>query len=182
MSIVLRPFLLAVVLVGLTRVAGAAPLVGRDLRDVPLVDSWDRTDALASHQGRPMLLLYEDKGSGGVNSDLKKELAEVAQDGRYKALITLIPVADVSSYDFWPVRSVAKRTVQKQSLATRTNIYCDWTGQVREKLGLMRKTSNVVLFDKTGKVIFAYAGALSAELRTALFGLLREQVESMLEP
>ena len=162
--------------------AFAAPVVGSQRPDVALEDSWERIESLAQYNGMPILVLYEDKSSSSMNADFKKELAEVAQDGRYKGIVAFIPVADVSGYDYWPVRGFARRSVQKQSLATRTNIICDWKGAIREALGLTKKASNVVLYDRSGKVVFAHAGSLSPEQRAVLFAMLRDQVDQAAKP
>ena len=163
----------------LPRGARALPPVGAVRADVAMEDSWERAETLAQYDGMPMLVLYEDRGSGQLNADFKRELAEVARDGRYKGIVAFIPVADVSSYDYWPVRGFARRSVQKQSLATRTNIFCDWKGAIRDALQLTRKTSNVVLYDQGGKVVFAHAGALSSEERAKLFALLKALVDAV---
>lgn len=170
-----------IVVLAVMRGAIGLPAVGSVRPNVVMVDSWDRGDELAFHDGQPMLLLYEDRGSGQLNAAFKRELTEVAQDGRYKSAITFVPVADVSSYDFWPARGFAKRSVQKQALATRTNIICDWDGTLREALGLGKKTSNVVLYDARGRVVFAFAGAMSPEQRATLFALLREQIDATVQ-
>lgn len=155
----------------------ALPAVGTSRADAQLEDSWERLDAFSNYRGMPVLVLYEDKSSSGQNVELKRELTEIAQDGRYKGIVAFMPIADVSSYDYWPVRAFARRSVQKQSLATHTNIICDWKGVVRDALGLDKKSSNVVLYDKDAKVVFAHAGALSPEQRAVLFAMLRDQVE-----
>ncbi len=165
-------------ILGAPGVALALPPVGATRADVTMEDSWERTEILSQYDGKPMLVLYEDRGSGQQNAEFKKELADVAQDGRYKGIVTFVPVADTSSYDYWPVRGFARRSVQKQSLATHTNIMCDWKGAIREALQLTRDTSNVVLYDKAGKVVFAHAGAMSAEQRATLFALLKVQVDA----
>ena len=169
------PFIAATLLLSAT--ASALPAIGAIRADAQMEDSWERPDALSNYRGMPMLVLYEDKSSGGQNAEFKKELAEVAQDGRYKGVVAFLPVADVSGYDYWPVRTFARRSVQKQSLATRTNIICDWKGTVRETLLLDKKSSNVVLYDKDAKVVFAHAGAMTPEQRAKLFALLRDQVD-----
>ncbi len=169
---------MATALIALPRAVGATPPVGAQRPNVALEDSWEREDALDNYRGMPMLVLYEDKSSGMLNTDFKKELAEVAYDGRYKGVVAFIPVADVSSYDYWPLRTFARRSVQKQSIATRTNIVCDWKGTVRQALGLDGNTSNVVLYDKDGKVVFAHAGAMTADQRALLFALLKVQVDA----
>jgi hypothetical protein len=157
--------------------ANAVPAVGSGRPDVTLQDGWDRTLELARYRGMPILVVYEDKDSATINQGLKEELSKLAKGDRYKRLIALVAVADVSGYDYWPVRGFVKDAIKSESHKQGTLIYCDWDGHVRGALGLHRGTSNVVLFGKDDKVLFSHAGALSSEQQRALIGLLREQVD-----
>lgn len=158
--------------------AGAVPKVGSVRPNVTLQDGWDRTFDMGRYKGMPILVVYEDKDSATLNQALKDELAKLAKGDRYKRLIALVAVADVSGYDFWPVRGFVKDAIQSESHKQGTLIYCDWDGRVRSALGLRRGTSNVVLFGRDDKVLFSYAGALSATQQKELIGLLREQVDA----
>lgn len=140
---------------------------------VVLRDAWDRTYDLANTQGRPLLVLYEDKGSANQNDALKSELAQLAKGDAYKNKIGLVAIADVSSYDYWPARGFVKDAIKSESQKQGTNIYCDWKGTVRSAFSFERGLSNVVLYDKDGNIIFVHAGAMSAERRGELVLLLR---------
>lgn len=145
--------------------------------DVRLRDAWDRTYELSGFRGMPILVLYEDKDSVHLNQPLKAELAALAKHGNYKRSVALVAVADVSSYDYWPVRGIVKGAIQDESHKQGTLIYCDWDGRVRHVLGLGRGTSNVVLYGRTGQVLFRGAGALSTEQRALLLSHLRREVD-----
>jgi hypothetical protein len=144
---------------------------------VRLVDAWDRSDDIGRYRGMPTLLVYEDKDSAQTNIVLKRELGDLAKGDRYKRSISLIAMADVSSYDYWPARGFVKDAIKKESVAQATLIFCDWNGSVRNALGLRAHASNIVLYGRDGAILFSHVGALSAERRAELIGLLRRQVE-----
>ena len=89
----------------------------------------------------------------------------------------IFSVADVTGYDYWPIRGFVKDAIQKESHKQKTNIYCDWDGRIRTALRLNRNASNVVLYDKNGAVVFSQAGLLSPEERKDLVGRLRAALE-----
>lgn len=152
----------------------ALPRTGSDLPALSLRDAWDRTYDLSP--GLPVLLVYEDRDSATQNDALKKQLATLAKGDVYKKRIALVAVADVSEYDFWPARGFVKDAIKEESTRQGTAIYCDWTGSVRSSLRLDRGSSNVVLYDRAGKVIFARSGPLTAAQRAELVDLLRAQL------
>lgn len=164
------------VLLPLTGAAGALPRVGSARPDVKLVDAWERSLQLDSLKGMPVLVVYEDKESSTQNKALKDELAKLAKGDKYKKSIALVAVADVQGYDYWPVRGFVKKAIREESSKMNTVIYCDWDGGARGKLALDRGTSNVVLYGKDGKVLFAHGGAMPEAKRKELIGLLRAQV------
>ena len=164
------------VLALVTAEAGALPTVGAIRPEVRLLDSWDRTLPLSRLRGMPTLLLYEDKDSADENAPLKAQLAELARGDTYRRSIALVAIADVSGYDYWPVRGFVKDALKDESHKQNTVIYCDWDGGVRGALGLEKDTSNVVLYGRDGRVIFASRGPLGEGQRRALVELLRAQL------
>ena len=170
-------FALASIALAITGDALAVPTPGAPRPDVTIADAWDRPIRLSRYVGVPMLLLYEDKDSTGENALLKADLARLAEGDRYKTSVALVAIADVSGYDYWPVRGFVKSAIRDESYRQKTPIYCDWDGQARRALALDCGTSNVVLFGRDGKVLFAHAGPLSEEGRGELLALLRHEVE-----
>jgi hypothetical protein len=156
--------------------ARALPTQGAARPDVALEDAWDRAIHLERYLGMPMLVLYEDKGSTTENAALKAELARLAEGDRYKERVALVAVADVTGYDYWPVRGFVKSAIRDESRKQKTPIYCDWDGHVRRALDLEQGTSNVLLFGRDGKVLFAHAGPLSEGARAELLARLRSEV------
>jgi len=160
----------------LFREAWALPKEGDLLATAVLVDADGARFDTATTKGKPLLIVYEDKDSGKDNQTLKDELAALAKDGNYTQAVALVAVADVSAYDFWPARGFVKDAIRKESRKAGTTIYCDWDGSFRSKLSLNKGKSNIVLVGKSGKVLYAAQGAMGANARLRLFGLLKGEV------
>lgn len=156
--------------------AFAVPEAGSARPDIRLHDAWDRTLELKSLHGMPVLVVYEDKDSASQNQAFKDDLGQLARGDRYKDQIALVAVADVDGYDYWPVRGFVKSAIRDESRKWNTVIYCDWNGGVRQSLRLDRGASNVVLFGKSGRVLFSHAGPMSREQRAQVIALLRREV------
>src|SRR4028118_1226033 len=73
-----------------------------------LEDADGRVLWMKSLKGKPTLIVYEDKDSATQNQPLKNDLAKLAKGDKYKSKVALAAVADVSSYDFWPVKGFVK--------------------------------------------------------------------------
>ena len=157
--------------------AAALPASGATRPDVQLTDAWDRSIRLSTYVGMPLLVVYEDKGSSSQNAALKQDLAVLARGDRYKKLIALVAVADVSGYDYWPIRGFVRSAIRSESTRQSTVIYCDWDGHVRTSLALEKGQSNVVLYARDGSVLYAHAGPMDADERTTFISKLRDQVE-----
>jgi Bacterial protein of unknown function (YtfJ_HI0045) len=150
----------------------ALPKLGEPRPNVVLKDAWDRTYDLANVGARPLLLVYEDKESSSQNQAFKDELAKMAK-GQHIDRIVLAAVADVDGYDYWPARGFVKDAIRSQSVAMGTSIFCDWSGSLRARLGLRRSQSTVILYDASGRVVFAHEGTMNAETRARAIALLR---------
>ncbi|MBP9114082.1 MAG: hypothetical protein KBF88_14820 [Polyangiaceae bacterium] len=157
--------------------AFALPKEGDDVGKGTVVDVDGNTFTVESTLGKPLLIVYEDKNSGTQNNALKEELGTFARDPKYKSMVLLAAVADVSSYNFWPARGFVKDAIRKESTKANTPIYCDWTGAFREALGLTRGKSNIVFVDKAGKVRYVAAGSMGEGARKRLLDLIRKEVE-----
>ena len=157
--------------------AGAVPAIGTRRPGIRLVDAWDRTFDLSSVGPRPLLVLYEDERAVSQNAAFKEELSRLAKGDRYESKIALAAIADVAGYDYWPVRGFVKDAIRGESHKAGTPIYCDWTGAARQAFGARPATSTVVLYDREGKAIFAFEGAMPQSARASLLGMLRRLVE-----
>lgn len=156
----------------------AVPSPGAPLPAAHVVDSEDNRFELASVRGRPILVVYEDKDSAHVNDAFKAELGRLARTGNYRNTIALVPVADVRSYDYWPVRGFVKDAIRDETKKQGTRIYCDWNGQFSRALSLQPGTSSIVLFGRSGRVLFSKAGRLSTAEIQRLIELLRAEAQT----
>jgi hypothetical protein len=143
-----------------------------------VVDAEGRALDLRAITGKPILVLYEDKGSAEVNAPLKKELSVLAKGDRYRTAVALVPVADVESYDFWPARGFVKSAIRSESRKIGATIYCDWDGSFRRAARIRAGTSNVLLIGgRDAKVIYAWEGPMPKEERQHFLRLLRAEVD-----
>lgn len=159
------------------RAALALPAEGEKAPNASVEDADGRALEMKSLRGKPILIMYEDKDSSAQNQALKDELSKLAKGDRYKSAIALAAVADVSAYNFWPVKGFVKDAIREESQKFGTTIYCDWDASFRKKYRMREGVSSVVLVGRDGLVLFAADGALSAEKRAQLLKLLRAQVE-----
>jgi hypothetical protein len=157
--------------------AFAAPKEGDAAPNARVEDADGRSTELKAFKGKPILIVYEDKDSAQQNQALKNDLSKLAKGDRYKSSVALAAVADVSSYDFWPVKGFVKDAIREESKKQGTTIYCDWSGSFRTTYKLRRGVSNVVLVGKDGRVLFAAEGTVPGPQRKRLIKLLREQIE-----
>jgi hypothetical protein len=157
--------------------AEALPRTGAASPRARLEDPDGRVLDLRFPGAKPTLILYEDRDSAGQNLPLKNDLLRVArQNAAASKAVVFAGVADVSDYDFWPVRGFAAQAVRKKSKETGRPIYCDWDGAFRRAYGLRRGFSTVVLVGRDGRVRFAAEGPLGPEARARLFELLASEV------
>ncbi|MCK6590549.1 MAG: YtfJ family protein [Polyangiaceae bacterium] len=168
--------LAAALLVGASA-ATALPARGSKVPNAKVEDADGRVLWMKSLKGKPILIVYEDKDSATQNQALKNDLSKLAKGDKYKSIVALAAVADVSSYDFWPVKGFVKDAIREESKKVGTTIYCDWDASFRSAFKLKEGTSSVVLVGRSGEVLFAAEGALSTDARKRLLALLKTEVE-----
>ncbi len=151
--------------------------VGAGRPPTRVLDANDRPFDVESVKGRPMLVVYEDKDHANLNVGLKDELSRLARGERYRRAVALVPVADVRTYDYWPVRGFVKDAIRDESKKLGATIYCDWDGAFGRAFALQHGTSSVVLVGKNARVLFAQDGKISAADTRRLLELLRAEVE-----
>ncbi len=155
----------------------ALPKEGVEAPNARLEDADGHKLQMSSLKGKPILIVYEDKDSATQNQPLKDDLSKLAKGDKYKSKVALAAVADVSGYDFWPVKGFVKDAIREESKKQQTTIYCDWDGSFRKTYGIRKGASNVILIGKDGRVLFAGSGALGANDRKRVIELLGAQVE-----
>jgi hypothetical protein len=178
-SLVLGVAALALSTLGSSSSALALPTEGDAAPNARLEDADGRAQELKAWKGKPILIVYEDKESATQNQPLKDILSKLAKGDRYKAAVALAAVADVSAYDYWPVKGFVKDAIRDESRKQGTTIYCDWSGSFRGAYRFHRGLSSIVLVGRDGHVLFAAEGVVSADQRQRLVDLLKSQVESV---
>lgn len=143
-----------------------------------VADADDRTLDLRAINGKPILVLYEDKDSAKMNEAFKADLSRLARGDRYRGAVALVPVADVQGFDFWPARGFVKDAIRSESKKIGATIYCDFDGAFQRAAGFRRGTSSVMLVGRNARVLFASEGPLGREQRERVISLLKAEVEA----
>jgi len=166
-----------VALVTLAAPAAALPTAGALRPAARVVDADDRELDLRAINGKPILVLYEDKDSSSLNAAFKDDLSRLAKGDRYKDAVALVPVADVQGFDFWPVRGFVKDAIRSESKKVGATIFCDWDGSFQRAASFRRGTSSVMLIGRDARVLFAAEGALTTDQRKRVIDLLRAEID-----
>jgi len=145
---------------------------GSSLGDFTLYDPDDTAFALSTLcAGRAALIVVEDKDGGGQNEDFKKRFG-VLQDTLGDQVV-LLPVADVSNYNYWPAKRFVKNALRNAGRKNGITVYADWSGEGRTALRPRPKLSNLVLVDKRHKVLWASSGQLTRSQEDELLELVK---------
>ncbi len=174
-------FALTVVLAMWAATSAALPKPGAVRPAVKLVDGWDRELDLA-RLGKPLLAIYEDKDDGFTNQQVKDDLTALEAAIAYRRSVAQIYVIDLTPWNYWPARGLAKNELQKWSNKVGVTMYVDFTGAAAQAFAFTKALSNVVLYDKDGKLLFAFAGPLPEPKRRELVSLVRSQVPTAAAP
>jgi len=149
--------------------AFAGPTLGTKRPVAAAVDPDGHALDLGALPGKTVVLFYEDRHTALVNAKLKDSLRALRKDAAHGERVAIVPVADVSSYNFWPARYFAKRAVRGKIKQYGERIYCDWTGKFRAAYGLREGVANVIVIGKNGDVLFFKEGKLTpAEVERVL--------------
>jgi hypothetical protein len=140
-----------------------ATLRGSDGKEVP-ISRW---------RGKPVILIYEDRHSTTLNSPFKEALFARGQARGLLGAASVVAVANLESYDFFPARGIALSHVRDEEKKWGIPILVDLKGTLGERpWGLPKKTSSVLLLDGGGQVVFRYSGRLKEQDMEAFFEAL----------
>jgi predicted transcriptional regulator len=156
----------------------ALPTEGGAAPNALIEDVGGRALELKAFKGKTILIVYEDKDSVTQNQALKDVLSQLAKGDRYKSTVAIAAIADVSAYDYWPLKGFVKDAIRDESRKQGTTIYCDWNGSFRGAYQLRRGLSSIILVGRDGHVLFASEGPVSADQRKRLLELLKAQVDA----
>ncbi len=146
--------------------------VGSTLGDFSLYDAEDNSFAFSTLcAGRAALIVCEDKDAGRQNQDFKQRFG-VLQDTLGDQVV-LLPVADVSNFNYWPAKRFVKRALRAAGKRDGITVYADWSGEGRAALRPRPKLSNLVLVDQNHKVLWASSGQLTKPQEDELLELVK---------
>jgi hypothetical protein len=158
--------------------AGAVPPAEVQRFEATLVDSRDVPVRLSIYRGRPLILFYEDRASADQNAGLKRALRERPEARRFGGTATVLGVADVAAYDFWPARDFVVSAIRDVERRDKVQVLLDWKKALREPpWNLPEKTSSVVLLDAQGHWVHAWSGAVEGLEEDHFFEVLVRLVE-----
>ena len=146
--------------------------------DFALESTTGATRHLRDYRGRVVIILYEDRDSNQQNDTLKRELAERARREDLTRDVALVPVANLSGYNFWPARGYARDAVVEIARTQSHEIMIDWSGDMATSYRFRAGQSHVLVVSRDGSVLFRTSGALSARFRQEFFNVLTQAVSS----
>ena len=136
------------------------------------------TRRLRDYAGRVVIIVYEDRDSNMQNDELKRELADHARRGELTRDVSLVAVANLSGYNFWPARGYARDAVVDIARRQGYEIMIDWSGEMAAAYHFRPARSHVLVVSRDGRVLFRYEGALSARLRANFFEAVGDAVRA----
>ncbi len=131
---------------------------------------------LQDYRGRAVILIYEDRESNQQNDELKRELAARARAQDLTRDVSVVPVANLAGYNFWPARGFARDAVVDIARAQGLEILIDWQGSMAGAYRFRPATSYVLVIDRAGQVIFRHAGTLPAQRRRDFFSAVSDAI------
>ncbi len=165
----------------LTACLAAGSAYGEALPTGP-VDATLRTSAgdevrLSRWRGKPVILFYEDKDSTTLNSALKETLFARGRERGLLDSASVVAVANLQKFDFFPARQIALSYVRDEEKKAGVPILVDLDGTLgAAPWQLPMKTSNVLLLDATGALVFRHSGKMKPEEQAAFFVTLSQLV------
>lgn len=142
------------------------------------VDATLRTSAgdevrLSRWRGKPVILFYEDKDSTTLNSSLKETLFARGKERGLLDSASVVAVANLQKFDFFPARQIALSYVRDEEKKVGVPILVDLDGTLgNAPWQLPTKTSNVLLLDAAGTLVFRHSGRMKPEEQVAFFTTL----------
>lgn len=146
-------------------------------QDATLRTSSGEEVRLSRWRGKPVILFYEDRDSTKLNAGLKEELFARGKERNLLGAATVVAVANLMKFDFFPARQIALSYVRDEEKKVGVPILVDLKGAMGEApWTLPLKTSNVLLLDAQGVLIYRHSGKMKPEEQTAFFESLSKLV------
>lgn len=135
-----------------------------------------RTRHLSHYLGRAVIIVYEDRDSNHQNDVLKEELAARARAQDLSQDVSVVPVANLSGFSFWPAQGFARDAVLDIARQQQMEILIDWTGEMARAYRFRPAMSYVMVLSREGRVLFRHAGTLDASARGRFFNAVSEAI------
>jgi hypothetical protein len=166
------------VLVTLTAMAVASDTNAAGL-DATVETSSGEKRQLASLWSKPTVLFYEDRDSNQLNQHVKEALTERAKSSGMAGRVSVIAVANVAAYDWFPARNFVLKAVRDIEAKIRQPVLLDFTGAlVGPPWNLPPKSSTVAVINSSGSMVFQVKGKLSSAQLEELFATLQKLLEA----
>jgi predicted transcriptional regulator len=135
-----------------------------------------RTRHLSHYLGRAVIIVYEDRDSNHQNDVLKQELAARARAQDLTQDVSVVPVANLSGFAFWPAQGFARDAVLDIARQQQMEILIDWTGEMARSYRFRPAMSYVMVLSREGRVLFRHAGTLDSSARGRFFNAVSEAI------
>jgi hypothetical protein len=130
--------------------------------DFTVHDADDKATTLGNlRKGHPTIVFYEDKHGGEQNDRFKQRLGKLQKKSACAKKTVVVAIADVGSWDFWPAKGFVKDALRSAGKKAGITVWADWSSAGRASLSAASSTSNIVVLDVTGRVVWASSGALT---------------------
>lgn len=132
---------------------------------------------LSHWRGKPVILFYEDKDSVRLNAPLKERLFALASERGLMDSAWVVAVANLEKFNFFPARQIALSYVKDEEKKAGVPILVDLEGTLgADPWKLPKKTSNVLLLDAEGTVLYRYSGRMADKDMELFLALLARLV------
>jgi len=155
----------------------AALEVGKPLPEVTLSgDEGGRLDGTAwsskELKGKVQLLFYVDPDVKDLNNDFSDAIKAEAFDRSRFASVAIINMAAT-----WKPNFAINAALKKKQQKFKKTLYLrDMDKKLVSEWGLADNDSDVILFDKNGRVLFYHAGKIDAAMTQKVIQLIKEQM------
>ncbi|MEZ4392241.1 MAG: hypothetical protein R3A48_14205 [Polyangiales bacterium] len=134
------------------------------------------TRHLRNYLGRAVVIVYEDRDSNHQNDVLKRELEDRVRAQGLASAVSVVPVANLSGFNFWPAMGYARDAVVDIARQQRTEVLIDWSGNMARAYRFRPGVSYVMVLSREGRVMFRHAGTLQASARSRFFNALTNAI------
>ena len=126
----------------------------------------------SDYAGRVAIVVYEDRDGAHQNDPLKAELSTRARAATVPSNVTLIPIANLDGYNFWPAAGYARDAVRDAARTFGVEILIDWDGSLARWLTLGGGRSHVMIVAPDRSIVYRFAGPMNGPERHRFFEVL----------